>query len=50
VRFGPSTSYAVLDAVLTFTVDGDQLNGNEITLTQVVDGNLSQSPIAATDF
>ena len=50
VRFGPTTSYAKLDAVLTFTIDGNQLHGNQITLTLMRNGNLTQSPITASDF
>lgn len=50
VRFGPTTSYAKLEAVLTFTIKGNQLVGHEITLTRMRDGNLMQSPITATDF
>lgn len=50
VRFGPTTNYAKLDAVLTFTIQGNQLLGHEITLTRMTNGNLRQSPITATDF
>lgn len=50
VRFGPTTSYAKLEAVFTFTIKGNQLLGHEVTLTRMRDGNLKQSPITATDF
>jgi hypothetical protein len=50
VRFGPATSYAKLEAVFTFTIEGNQLLGHEVTLTRMRDGNLKQSSITATDF
>jgi hypothetical protein len=50
VRFGPTTSYATLDSIFTFTIKGRQLLGHEVTLTQMRDGNLKQLPLSATDF
>jgi sulfate adenylyltransferase subunit 1 (EFTu-like GTPase family) len=50
VRFGPNTSYATLDTVLEFSVQGNQLIGNELMLTRVRDGNLKQVPLSATEF
>jgi hypothetical protein len=50
VRFGPTTNYAKLDAVLTFTIEGSQRIGHEITLTRMRDGNLKQLPLTAADF
>lgn len=50
VRFGPTTSYATLDAVLDFKIEESQLVGHELTLTRIRDGNLRQLPLAATDF
>ena len=50
VRFGPTTSYAILDAALDFKVEESQLVGHELTLTRIRDGNLRQLPLTATDF
>lgn len=50
VRFGPATSYATLDAILDFTIEGNQLLGHELTLTRVKNGNLHQVPLQANDF
>jgi hypothetical protein len=50
VRFGPNTSYATLDTVLEFSIQGNQLLGNELMLTRVRDGNLKQVPLSATEF
>lgn len=50
VRFGPNTSYAILDAVFDFTKEGSQLLGHQLTLTRVKHGNLKQLPLTATDF
>jgi len=50
VRFGPTTSYSELDAVLNFSLDGEQLMGHEITLTRVKNGNLKQLPLSASNF
>ena len=50
IRFGPTTSYAILDAVLDFTKEGSQLLGHQLTLTRVKHGNLKQLPLTATDF
>lgn len=50
IRFGPNTSYGTLDTVLRFSIEGQQLLGNEVTLTRVKDGNLRQVPLKASDF
>lgn len=50
IRFGPNTSYATLDTVLHFSIQGSQLLGNELTLTQIKDGNLRQVPLSANEF
>lgn len=50
VRFGPNTSYATLDTVLEFSIQGNQLLGVELMLTRVRDGNLKQVPLSATEF
>jgi hypothetical protein len=50
IRFGPNTSYATLDTVLDFYIEGTQLVGNQLTLTRVKDGNLKQVPLNASDF
>ena len=50
IRFGPNTSYATLDTVLHFSIQGSQLLGNELTLTQIKDGNLRQAPLSANEF
>jgi hypothetical protein len=50
IRFGPNTSYAMLDTVLHFSIQGSQLLGKELTLTQIKDGNLRQVPLGANDF
>ena len=50
VRFGPNTSYSVLDSTFTFRVEGIQLLGHELSLTRVRDGNLRQAPLEASDF
>jgi hypothetical protein len=50
IRFGPTTSYATLDTVLHFSIQGSQLLGNELTLTQIKDGNLRQVPLNANEF
>jgi hypothetical protein len=50
VRFGPSTSYATLDTVLEFSIQGNQLQGNELKLTRVRDGNLNQVQLSASEF
>ena len=50
IRFGPSTSYGVLDTTLDFYIEGDHLMGHEITLERVKNGNLSQLPLSASDF
>jgi DnaJ domain len=50
VRFGPATSYAKLDAIFDFKIEGNRLLGHELTLTRVKHGNLSQSPLTASSF
>ena len=50
VRFGPNTSYATLDTILEFSIEGNQLLGNELQLTRVKDGNLRQGPLTASEF
>lgn len=50
IRFGPTTAYAKLDAVLDFKMDGVELLGHQITLTRVKNGNLKQLPLMAADF
>lgn len=50
VRFGPNTNYAVLDAVLDFKLEGNQLVGHELTLSKIKNGNLKQVPMSAGDF
>jgi hypothetical protein len=50
VRFGPNTSYAILDAVLDFRREGSQLMGHQLALTRVRGGNLKQLPLMAKDF
>lgn len=50
IRFGPNTSYATFDAIFSFSIEGSQLLGHEVTLTQVKDGNLNQTPLNASDF
>lgn len=50
IRFGPTTSYAALDKVFSFAVKGNLLEGNEVELTRVINGNLRQLPLSASDF
>ena len=50
VRFGPTTHYATLDAVLDFKIEGSRLVGHEITLTRVKHGNLRQLSLTAAEF
>jgi hypothetical protein len=50
IRFGPNTSYATLDAVLDFKLEGNQLVGHELTLSKIKNGNLKQVPLTANDF
>lgn len=50
IRFGPNTSYATLDAVLDFKLEGNQLVGHELTLAKMKNGNLKQVPLNASDF
>ena len=50
IRFGPDTSYGVLNEVFTFSTVGNQLNGNELTLKLMKDGNLKRTSIGASDF
>ena len=39
-----------LDTVLDFSIQGNQLLGNELMLTRVRDGNLRQGPLSASEF
>jgi len=50
IRFGPNTSYAALDTVLEFSIQGSQLLGHELTLTRIKDGNLKEVPLSADEF
>lgn len=50
VRFGPSTSYGEFSSTFDFRIEGEQLAGHEVTLTQVANGNLNRSAIDASDF
>lgn len=50
IRFGPTTRYFMLDRVLSFSISGDQLVGNEVILRPVMDGNLREVPITASAF
>ena len=50
IRFGPNTSYATLDSEFSFSIEGSQLLGHELTLTRVVNGNLKQVTLKASDF
>lgn len=50
VRFGPKTSYAQMDEILVFRIEGEDLLGHEIQLAQVRGGNLGKHVISANDF
>jgi hypothetical protein len=50
VRFGPNTSYGILNKALTFMNDGTQLLGHGLSLTRVREGNLKQRPLEAKAF
>lgn len=50
IRFGPDTGYATLDTVLDFYIEGAQVLGNELRLTQVEGGNLRKVSLSASDF
>lgn len=50
VRFGPKTSYAQMDEILVFRIEGDDLLGHEVQLAQMRGGNLSKHVISANDF
>ena len=50
MRFGPDTTYATLDAELKFFIDKNQLVGNSLMLTHVMNGNLREIPLNASDF
>lgn len=50
IRFGPKTSYAIFDTTFNFYIEENQLVGNELTLTRVVNGNLKQKLLIANDF
>ncbi len=48
--FGPSSVYSEAEDTLAFTVEGNRLFGNEISLFNVTNGNLSTQPIDSTSF
>jgi hypothetical protein len=50
IRFGPDTGYAVLDSTFDFSIAGNQLMGQEITLKRQANGNLRELSLAAGDF
>jgi hypothetical protein len=50
IRFGPHTSYSVMDQLMTFSVEGRELLGNQITLVSVANGNMHRQPIDASQF
>jgi hypothetical protein len=50
MRFGPDTTYAILDAELKFFIDKNELVGNSLMLTHVRNGNLQELPLNASDF
>ena len=50
VRFGPATSYAEMEQILAFRIEGEDLLGHEIQLAQVRGGNLGKHVISASDF
>ena len=50
MRFGPDTTYAILDAELKFFIDKNQLVGNSLMLTHVMNGNLREIRLNASDF
>lgn len=50
VRFGPTTSYARLDVVLKFSIEGSQLLGHKLTLNRMRDGNMREAPLSANQF
>lgn len=45
VRFGPTTSYATLDAVLRFSIQGNQLLGHELVLTRIKKWQSETGPV-----
>ena len=50
IRFGPNTSYGQFSSSFEFSVEGSRLAGKEVTLTRVENGNLSRSPLDASQF
>lgn len=50
VRFGPHTAYSQIDQPLTFSVEGNRLEGHELQLSLVRNGNLRPSQINADQF
>lgn len=50
IRFGPDTTYSVIDKPTTFSIAGSQLLGHEISLTLRRDGNLRRQSISAGQF
>ena len=50
IWFGRDTSYGKLDSIFTFSIEGGNLRGHELTLKLLKDGNLTQTKISANDF
>lgn len=50
IRFGPDTDYSMVGIPSVFSVQGDRLNGHELTLELVHNGNLRRQPIKAVEF
>jgi len=50
IRFGPKTSYSVIDKPTTFSIVDRQLLGHELSLTLTRDGNLRRQNISAAQF
>lgn len=50
IRFGPNTNYGQFSSNFEFSVEANRLAGQEVTLTRVENGNLSQSPLDASQF
>lgn len=50
IWFGPDTDYSMVDASVSFSVQGNQLLGHELKLEQVLNGNLRRQKISAATF
>lgn len=50
IRFGPKTCYSKVPDTMTSSVVGSRLEGHELTLYKVRDGNLHMQQISASDF